>query len=151
MRQLTIKRRTRPVHLVCPVLYVLILPQRPNAIDLRVMQIKSRVPARGIRVDTLPTHRKMSARMHSVESLEISIEATEIGTAVDDSRHVRRFRVIAPEQREVADEAARVVSEAVVAVHGRKSNGAQVDGVVGERARIDAAAAGAGGKGELHA
>ena len=97
MRPLTIKRCTRSVHLVCPVPYVLILPQRPNTIDLRVMQIENRVPARGIRVDTLTTHRKMSARVHPVESLEIGVEAAEIGTAVYDAGHVGGFRVVAPE------------------------------------------------------
>lgn len=97
MRRLTIERCTRSVHLVCPVPYVLILPQRPNTIDLRVMQIENRVPARGIRVDTLTTHRKMSARVHPVESLEIGVEAAEIGTAVYDAGHVGGFRVVAPE------------------------------------------------------
>ena len=103
LRRLTVKRCARPVHLVCPVPYVLILPQRPNTIDLRVMQIESRVPARCIRVDALASHRKMSARVHPVESLEIGVEAAEIGTAVYDAGHVGGFRVVAPEQREVAD------------------------------------------------
>ena len=97
MRRLTIKCCTRPVHLICPVPYVLILPQRPNTIDLRVVQVESRVPARGIRVDAFTTHRKMSARVHPVESLEIGIETAEIGTAVYDAGHVGGFRVVAPE------------------------------------------------------
>ncbi len=149
--ELTIKRRTGPIHLPRPVLRFEILPDCPHAIDLRVVQIEGRVAGAGKGVEPEAADGKVPAGMNTVEGLEDGVEAAEVGTARDDARDICRLGLVAPGKGQVARQAARVVIEAVVAVERREGERTQVHGVIRERARVDAAATGAGGDLEAEA
>ncbi len=75
-------------------------------------------------VSRIATDGEVSAGMNAGNGLEEAVKASDVGAAGDESRHVRRLRLIAPDEGEVARQAARVVAKAAVAADGR----------VGERA-----------------
>ncbi len=87
----------------------------------------------------------MARSMEADGTLGVGIEAAEVIAARRESIHdVRGLGVVGPLRMEVARQAPRVVAQAAVGVAGHRGDGAEVDGVVLERALGDAAAAGAG-------
>lgn len=86
---------------------------------------------------------EVAGGMHTVQPFELDIKRFHVGGCADEVDHVGGLGVFAPLGRDVADQAARVVVEPLVLAGGQKRHGAEVDGQVGKRAGLDAAAAGA--------
>lgn len=128
-----------------PLARIQALPDTPQAIDLRVVQKEDRILRTGPRIHHDASDREMAGSMEADGALGVGIEATEIIAARLESIHdVRGLGVVGPLRMEVARQAPRVVAQAAVGVAGHRGDGAEVDGVVLERALGDAAAAGAG-------
>ena len=123
------------------------LPNSPHAINVGVVEIKSRFTGTGQGVGHNAANGEVSSGMDASGSLHDGIETSEVGAAGNLPHDVRRFRLVAPVRGDVPHEAARVVGEASVAVEGGEGGGAQIHGIVCEGAGFDAAATGAGGDG----
>lgn len=90
-RKLTIKWRLRArSHQRPRGLALLVLPNRPHAINLRMMQPKARINGAGVRIKHVQTDRRMSVEMGAVGAPELAIPTREIRTSLQQMRHHRR-------------------------------------------------------------
>ena len=99
--KLTIERRTCPIYLARAVLCIHVLPYRPYAINLCMVQIERRITGAGKGVHVYTAHDEVPSGMDTIVCLEISTEAAKVITAIDETGHVCRLGVLAPDWGDV--------------------------------------------------
>jgi len=87
-----------------------------------MVEIEGRIAGAGIGVYVQTANGEVPAGMNTIECFEISIEAAEVSTAIDEIDDICGFSLIAPDKGEVARQATRVIGEAIVGIDGREGD-----------------------------
>lgn len=143
MRELTIKRRFRPIDLLHPHTGVQSLPNGPQPIKLRMMQKEHGISRGGVRIEAwVSTPRIITARVRAINRLDDCTKTLEIIAAGRKLvLHGRRPGVRRPNGGNIAFDAAGIVPEAVTMAVRNNGRGTEVngEGSLPERTLLDTA------------
>ena len=118
------------------------MPDSPQAIDLRVVEVKHRIAGADVGIPArVPADGIVAPAVQAERELEEVGEGFEVVVVGDEGDDIGRFGCVGEEERDVAFQAAGVVVQsASVADSGSVGGGAEIDDVVGEGTGVDAAA-----------
>lgn len=129
----------RPTSLECPDLGVVTLPHGPDAVDHTVVQPEDRITRAGVLISHHTTYPKVTSSVRALEGFQLKVKGRDICGTRDEVDNIGRFAIIVPLSREVAMQAAGVVTHTVVGAHRQQSNGTEIDSEIGKWTRFDAA------------